>query len=91
MASAPSMRAAPATCQGMVAFIWALLALGIAARCRQYVGCPSYSYDEAYLLLNVFERSYTELVGALSHNLVVPPLFNGGRRSAKPGTDLGDP
>src|SRR5438132_12628876 len=52
----------------------AILALGIAARCRQYVGCPSYWYDEAYLLLNIFEKSYTDLLGALQYNVVIPPL-----------------
>jgi hypothetical protein len=52
-----------------------VLALGIAARCRQYLGCPSYWYDEAYLLLNIFEKSYTDLLGALQYNVVIPPLF----------------
>ncbi len=57
-------------------FIWlAFLALGIAARCRQYVGCPSYWYDEAYLLLNIFEKSYTDLIGPLQYHVVIPPLF----------------
>jgi hypothetical protein len=52
-----------------------LMALGTAARCRQYLGCPSYWYDEAYLLLNIFERSCRELIGPLQYNLVIPPLF----------------
>jgi Dolichyl-phosphate-mannose-protein mannosyltransferase len=52
-----------------------ILALGIAARFRQYLGCPSYWYDEAYLLLNIFEKSYTDLLGALQYNVVIPPLF----------------
>ena len=53
----------------------ALVALGTAGRCRQYVGCPSYWYDEAYLLLNIFDKSYLELIGPLQYNLVIPPLF----------------
>ncbi|HEV3342177.1 MAG TPA: glycosyltransferase family 39 protein [Pirellulales bacterium] len=53
----------------------ALLLLGAAVRLRQYLGCPSYWYDEAYLLLNVFERSYGDLLGALDYNLVIPPGF----------------
>jgi 4-amino-4-deoxy-L-arabinose transferase-like glycosyltransferase len=52
-----------------------LLLLGAAVRLRQYFGCPSYWYDEAYLLLNVFERSYRELLGAIDYNLVIPPGF----------------
>jgi hypothetical protein len=56
--------------------VWlALLVLGLTARGRQYLGCPSYWYDEAYLLLNVFERSFTELIGPLQYNVVIPPLF----------------
>ena len=53
----------------------ALLILGAAVRLRQYFGCPSYWYDEAYLLLNVFERSYRDLLGAVDYNLVIPPGF----------------
>lgn len=53
----------------------ALLLLGAAVRSRQYFGCPSYWYDEAYLLLNVFERSYRDLLGAIDYNLVIPPGF----------------
>jgi len=52
-----------------------LLAVGIAARCRQYLGRPSYWYDDAYLLLNIFEKSFTELVGPLQSSVVAPPLF----------------
>lgn len=52
-----------------------LLAVGIAARFRQYLGHSSYWYDDAYLLLNIFEKSFTELVGPLQSNVVAPPLF----------------
>jgi 4-amino-4-deoxy-L-arabinose transferase-like glycosyltransferase len=53
----------------------AVLAVGIAARCRQYAGCPSYWYDEAYLLLNVFDRGFAELLGPLRYRQAAPPAF----------------
>jgi hypothetical protein len=52
-----------------------LLALGIGCRLRQYLACPSYWYDEAYLLLNVMQKSFAELLGPLELNQVAPPLF----------------
>src|SRR5690348_1809895 len=52
-----------------------LLALGVALRVRQYAACPSYWYDEAYLLLNVFRRSFLELLGPLRDDQAAPPLF----------------
>ena len=35
-----------------------LLAVGLVARCRQYFGCPSFWYDEAYLLVNIYDCSF---------------------------------
>lgn len=52
-----------------------LLALGLALRVRQYAACPSYWYDEAYLLLNVFHKSFVDLLGPLCEDQVAPPLF----------------
>ncbi len=52
-----------------------LLVLGIALRVRQYAACPSYWYDEAYLLLNVFHKSFLDLLGPLRENQAAPPLF----------------
>ena len=52
-----------------------LVAIGLAARGRQYLGCPSFWYDEAYLLVNIYDRSFAELVGALRSEVVIPPLF----------------
>jgi hypothetical protein len=52
-----------------------LLALGLALRLRQYVACPSYWYDEAYLLVNIFQRSCLELLGPLREDQAAPPLF----------------
>jgi hypothetical protein len=53
----------------------ALLLLGAAARLRQFLAATSYWHDEAYLLLNVFPKSFLELVGPLSHDQAAPPLF----------------
>lgn len=55
--------------------LFALLALGIALRLRQYAACPSYWYDEAYLLRNIFGKSCGELLGPLSDDQAAPPLF----------------
>jgi Dolichyl-phosphate-mannose-protein mannosyltransferase len=52
-----------------------LLVLGAAARLRQYLGCPSYWYDEAYLVLNVRDRSLPQLLGAIDYQVVIPPFF----------------
>src|SRR6516164_11214733 len=55
--------------------LFTLIALGIAVRIRQYAACPSYWYDEAYLLLNVFRKSFFELLGPLRDDQAAPPLF----------------
>ncbi len=52
-----------------------LLILGIALRVRQYAACPSYWYDEAYLLRNVFHKSFAQLLGPLDDDQAAPPLF----------------
>src|SRR5579875_2836697 len=53
-------------------FLWAL---GIALRIRQYAACPSYWYDEAYVLLNIFRKSFAALLGPLHENQAAPLLF----------------
>jgi hypothetical protein len=55
--------------------VLAFVALGIALRFRHYAACPSYWYDEAYLLLNVFRKSFVDLLGPLRDNQAAPPLF----------------
>jgi GNAT superfamily N-acetyltransferase len=55
--------------------LFALIVLGIALRVRQYAACPSYWYDEAYLLLNIFHKSFVELLGPLRTDQAAPPLF----------------
>jgi hypothetical protein len=55
--------------------LFALLALGLALRVRQYAACPSYWYDEAYLLRNVFHKSFLDLLGPLHDDQAAPPLF----------------
>jgi hypothetical protein len=52
-----------------------LLAVGLVARCRQYFGCPSFWYDEAYLLVNIYDCSFAELIGPLRAEVVIPPFF----------------
>lgn len=52
-----------------------LFALGVAVRLRQYGAGASYWYDESYLLLNVFRRSFAELTGAVDYQVVTPVLF----------------
>src|SRR5437868_3364817 len=52
-----------------------LLAVGLVARCRQYLGCPSFWYDEAYLLVNIYDCSFAELIGPLRAEVVIPPFF----------------
>jgi 4-amino-4-deoxy-L-arabinose transferase-like glycosyltransferase len=56
--------------------VWLLvLAIGVAVRLRQYLGCASYWYDEAFLLLNVFRRSFGGLLGAIDYQVPMPPAF----------------
>jgi len=55
--------------------LFVLFALGIVLRIRQYAACPSYWYDEAYLLLNIFQKSFLDLLGPLRENQAAPPLF----------------
>ena len=57
---------------------WCLLAivvLGIGVRVRHYLAAPSFWYDEAYVLVNVFDKSYQELTGPLRCEQAAPPLF----------------
>lgn len=63
------------SCRRPGAIAMALLLLGTAARLRQYLAVSSYWHDEAYLLLNVFAKSFLDLVGPLSHDQAAPPLF----------------
>ncbi|MGH7134746.1 MAG: glycosyltransferase family 39 protein, partial [Pirellulales bacterium] len=69
------LRSSMHTCGHSRYLLGALLLLGSAARVRQYLAQSSYWHDEAYLLLNVFPKSFFELVGPLSHEQAAPPLF----------------
>ncbi|MCI0464909.1 MAG: glycosyltransferase family 39 protein [Gemmataceae bacterium] len=62
-------------CLNSPAVLVALLVLGIAARCRQYFAAPSFWYDEAYLLVNIYEHSFAELLGPLRCEVITPPFF----------------
>lgn len=52
-----------------------LLALGLALRLYHYLRCPSLWHDEAALVVNVLEKSFTELLGPLRFSEAAPPLF----------------
>jgi hypothetical protein len=51
------------------------VALGLAARGVHLARGLSYWYDEAYLLLNIFQRDCAALLGRIDHSQVMPPLF----------------
>jgi hypothetical protein len=53
----------------------AFFGVGLVARFRQYLGNPSYWYDEAFLTIDVFRHSSSELIGALPGQTIIPPLF----------------
>lgn len=74
-ATAQRIRQLARGCRRPGVLVAALLLLGATARLRQYFAVTSYWHDEAYLLLNVFAKSFFELVGPLSHDQAAPPLF----------------
>ena len=51
------------------------LALGILVRLVQYFSNRSLWFDEVAVALNLQERNYSELLGALSYDQAAPPLF----------------
>jgi hypothetical protein len=53
----------------------AIVLLGLGVRCRQYLAAPSFWYDEAYVLVNVFEKSFGQLAGPLRCEQAAPPAF----------------
>jgi hypothetical protein len=57
------------------ALVVALLAFGLAVRLRQYWGCPSFWYDEAYFVVNILHRSCAQLVGSIDESVVAPPGY----------------
>ncbi len=52
-----------------------LVVLGLVVRSRHYLAAPSYWYDEAYVLVNVFDKSFLELTGPLRCEQAAPPAF----------------
>ncbi|WP_020475462.1 glycosyltransferase family 39 protein [Zavarzinella formosa] len=52
-----------------------VLILGTAGHLAAYFSRPSFWYDEAYLLLNIREKSYVELLGPTLNQQAAPPLF----------------
>src|SRR5262249_45361529 len=58
--------------------VWLFLGfflVGLIARFRQYLGNPSYWYDEAFLTADVFRYSSSKLLGALPGQTIIPPFF----------------
>jgi hypothetical protein len=54
---------------------WLVVALGLAARLRQYLGNPSFWYDEAFLTVSVYDFSWLKLIGPLPGRTIIPPFF----------------
>ncbi|MGL4549617.1 MAG: glycosyltransferase family 39 protein, partial [Gemmataceae bacterium] len=50
------------------------MAIGVAARAGNYLAALSFWYDEAFLLLPVYEMSARVLIGPLPTQTIVPPL-----------------
>jgi peptidoglycan/LPS O-acetylase OafA/YrhL len=53
----------------------AVVGIGVGLRLLHYLRNPDVWHDEAALLVNVVERSYGGLIGALTFNEAAPPLF----------------
>ncbi len=53
----------------------AFLVVGIAMRTAHYFAGLSFWYDEAFLLVPIYERSAFELIGPLPTQTIIPPLF----------------
>ncbi|HEX7376631.1 MAG TPA: glycosyltransferase family 87 protein [Pirellulales bacterium] len=51
------------------------VALGILLRLYHYLRNPSLWHDEAALVVNVLDKSFAELLGALTFSEAAPPLF----------------
>ncbi len=55
--------------------IWAFLLLGLAARCVRYLVCFPLWEDECFLVCNLIDRSYLQLLEPLDYHQVCPVLF----------------
>jgi hypothetical protein len=55
--------------------LWALVAIGVALRARQFFGDPALFIDEVNLARNIAARSYASLLGPLDFGQVAPPGF----------------
>jgi Dolichyl-phosphate-mannose-protein mannosyltransferase len=57
-------------------WLWVVIvALGLAARFRQYLANPSYWYDEAFLASSIYDFSFADLIGPLPSRTITPPFF----------------
>lgn len=82
MPGIPSALSSSVQSQGKPFFRWnakqlaiLLLGLGLSLRLYYYLGDPSIWFDEAALMVNVLDKSYSELLGPLDNAANGPPLF----------------
>ncbi len=66
----------------------ALICFGLLLRCYHYLRGPSLWHDEAALVVNVLNKSFSELLGPLFFSEAAPPLFLWLERAA--AITLGD-
>lgn len=74
-APAPAFAASVYLGWGLPLFVAVLVLLGVCARLRQYTANASYGYDESYLLLNIFDKHWLDLLGPLRHDQAGPPVY----------------
>jgi hypothetical protein len=54
---------------------WCLVALGLALRAFHYLHDPSVWHDEIWMILNVLNKGFVDLLGPLNDAQSAPPLF----------------
>ena len=59
------------TARWMTLFLW----VGLAARAIRYLLCFPLWEDECFLCINFVDRNFSQLLAALDHHQVAPPLF----------------
>lgn len=56
-------------------FLWVIVCLGVVLRLVQYLSNPTLPSDEAALVLNIADRSFSGLLAPLDFNMVAPAGF----------------
>jgi uncharacterized membrane protein len=76
-AATPGTHTGPLRWEGRTGLIalGLIVCLGLAVRVRQYCAEPSFWYDEAYLLVNIADKTCLELCGPLRGGQTAPPGF----------------